>query len=175
MRLARLSALLKGYVRNLESRNQRPRHAAILHVHAPARVGIEDLDAVERRLPVRPPQIDALGESGCATMPNPPEAPDVFDDVAAVAAERIRRCGQSDGDVVTVRCADLHRVQAQDAGSVRRGIRLAGGVAMVGQDDELQPGPSRRCGNLVGRASPVRSFGVDVEGAGHGAVRLVLK
>jgi hypothetical protein len=105
----------------------------------------------------------------------PPEAPNVFDDIAAVASKRVRRRRQPDGDVVAVRRADLHRVQAKDAGSVRRGIRLAGRVAMVRQDDELQPGPSCRCGNLVGRASPIRSFGVDVEGAGHGAVRLVLK
>ena len=96
----------------------------------------------------------------------------VLDDVARFPAERIRRRRHVDRDVVAAGRADLDAVQAQHAGSVRRRIGHARGVAVVGEDDELQARPRGGRGDLVGAAQAVRSVRVDVQDAGNRAVSL---
>ena len=49
------------------------------------------------------------------------EPRDVLRDCVAIAAQRIRRIGDADADVVPVVGADLHAVEAQDAVDVPGG------------------------------------------------------
>ena len=95
---------------------------------------------------------------------------DVLDDVPRLSAERVRRGGHVEREVVAAGRADLHGIEAQHARPVRRRIRRAGAVSVIGEDDELQAGPRGRCRDVVGRAAAVGSIGVDVEDAGNGAV-----
>ena len=97
----------------------------------------------------------------------PAEPADVLDDVARLAAERIRRGRHVERDVVAAVGADLDAVEAQDAGAIGRRIGRARAVAVIGEDDELQAGAGGRRGDLVGRAPAVGSVGVDVERAGN--------
>ena len=98
------------------------------------------------------------------------EPPHVLDDVARLAAERIRRRRHVERDVVAAVRADLDAVEAQHARSIRRRIGRARRVAVVGEDDELQAGARGGRGDLVGAAQAVGSIGVDVEDAGDRAV-----
>ena len=85
------------------------------------------------------------------------EPVDVLDDVARFPAERIRRRpSQAERDDVARRRADLDRVDAR----ARRaryagGVGRARGVAVVGEDDEREPGARGRRGDLVERARAV--------------------
>ena len=100
----------------------------------------------------------------------PAQTSNVLDHVSRFSAERIWRGRHGEHDVVAARGADLHAVQAQDSGAIRRRIRLARRVAVVGEHDELQPGARGRGRNLVGSAAAVRSVRVDVKDAGNRAV-----
>ena len=91
------------------------------------------------------------------------EPADVFDDVARLAGERIRRRRHVERDVVAAVGADLDAVEAQHAGPIRRRIGRARAVAVVGEDDELQAGAGGSGRDLVGPAQAVGSVGVDVE------------
>ena len=93
----------------------------------------------------------------------------VLDHVARLAAERVRRLREAERDVVPLRGADLDGVEAQDAGSIRGRIRRARAVAMVGEDDEIQPGPRGGRGHVLRRTRSVGVDGVDVNDADRGA------
>lgn len=82
--------------------------------------------------------------------PESTEPPHVFHNIARVAAERIGRLWQPNRDVVALRGTELDGVHHKNARSILRWVGHAGAVSMVGQNDELQPGP-RGCGRyLVG-------------------------
>ena len=82
-------------------------------------------------------------------MPKPPRRLTSLDDVARLAAQRIRRLRKSDRDVVTGLRAQLDGVDDEHAGSILRRVRCARAVAVIGQDDEVQPGPRGRRGHIV--------------------------
>ena len=95
-----------------------------------------------------------LGEFGMRDHAKSAEPLHVLDDAAGVAAERIRRrraCRARDSDP---RRADFDRVEAQHAGSVGGRIGRARGVAVVGEDDELQARARRRRGTSSGALRP---------------------
>ena len=64
---------------------------------------------------------------------------------------------------------DLDRVEAKHAVQIGGWIGRAGGIAMVGDHHELQPGASRRRGNRVAVARSVGPGAVHVKRAGDGA------
>ena len=95
---------------------------------------------------------------------------DVVDDIARLAAKRIRRGRHVDGDVVTAACADFCRVEAQHALAIHRRIQRTSRVAVVGEHDELEAGPRGGMRDLAGCAAAVRPHGVDVKNARNRAV-----
>src|SRR5678815_2838143 len=68
------------------------------------------------------------------------QALDILDDVAYFTAEWIRRLRQTEGDHVPVIPADFGGIHNENTTLIRRSCWCAGGVAVVRQDDELQPG-----------------------------------
>ena len=91
----------------------------------------------------------------------------VGDHTGGVAAERIRRLRQPEGQVVTAVRADLDRVEEEQAGPVGCGLRRARAVAVVRQHDEVQPGAARGGRYLVGRPAAVGPGAVDMNGSAH--------
>ena len=96
--------------------------------------------------------------------PEPAQTTDVLDHAARVAAERIGSSGQSQGHVVPAVGADLHTLDDEDAAAVGRWTADRG-VAVVGQNDEVEVGRGRGRRHLVHRPAAVRPAAVDVEGA----------
>ena len=96
----------------------------------------------------------------------------IFDDVPRFPAERIGRRRHVEREVMTARGADFDAVQAEDACHVSRGIRRSGGIAVIGEDDERQPGAGGDGADLVGRTAAVRSVGMNVQGPGNRPVAL---
>ena len=133
-----------------------------VEANPPARVRIDQLDRIERRRPLAPAEL-RFGRVGMRRHAEAAEPPDVFDDVARLAGKGERR-------IVAAGCADFDAIEAKDPGSVRRRIRCARAVAVVGEGDELQARPSGGGGDLVRTAAAVRAAGVNVETAGDGAV-----
>src|SRR5262249_3072741 len=96
----------------------------------------------------------------------PAEPSHVLDHIARLAGEAIRRrAWQPERNVVSTGSADLDGVNAEDAGSIRGRQRRACAVAVIRQDDELEPGARRGGGDFIGGAGAVRGGGVDVIGA----------
>jgi hypothetical protein len=93
----------------------------------------------------------------------------VFDNGRRRTAERIRSRGHVERDVMPLVGADLDGVDAQHAVYVGRRIGRTRAVAMVGEDDEAQPGArgSLRDAVLISRA--VRARRVNVVSACHRA------
>ena len=95
----------------------------------------------------------------------------VFEHIADFPTERKRRLWKAQcNDVTTVR-ADFDGVDAEDAVSIDRRVRTTCSIAVVGEDHELQPRAPRRRGDVVNRASAVRSTRVHVNGAADRSAR----
>jgi hypothetical protein len=71
---------------------------------------------------------------------------------------------------VAARRADLDAVEAEDAGAVGRRVGDPRPVAVVGEDDEPQPGARGGGRDLVGGPAAVGAGGVDVDDAGDRSV-----
>jgi hypothetical protein len=71
---------------------------------------------------------------------HPAKSLNVFDDIARFASQRVRRARQTYGHDVNVRSSDLDRVDTKHAIPIRRGVRLAGAIPVIGDDHELQSG-----------------------------------
>ena len=140
-------------------------------MHPPARVGIDDLDAVEGRGPLAPPQL-GLGRVWMGGDAKAAHPANILDDVPWLTAQRIGRGRHVQDDVVTARRADFDPVQAQDASLIPRRIGLARGVPVVGEHEELQAGAGGARDDLVGRAPAIRSVGMYVQRAGECPVAL---
>ena len=138
-------------------------------MHAPARIGVDPLDAFDGRVPVVPPEL-RLGRIRMRGNPEPAEPSHVLHDVARLTGERIRRRRHVEHDVVPAAGADLHAIETQHARSVNRRVGRPGPVAVIGEDDERDAGACRGRGYFVGRAPAVGSSGVNVEDAGDRSV-----
>ena len=99
-----------------------------------------------------------LGDPGCAAMPNAAEPVHVFDRRrAACPPSGYGVGGRPSATKWPPLGADLDGVDAQHARSIRRRLRRARAVAVIGEDDELQSGARGRGRDLVDRAAAVRS------------------
>ena len=103
------------------------------------------------------------------------EPMNVFEHVSRLSGQRIRRGGKTERDEVSPARADLHRIDAQHAGTIGRRIGDSGRVAVIGEDDELQSGACRDGGDVVGRTAAVRAIAVDVQHAADGVRQPALK
>ena len=93
------------------------------------------------------------------------EAPHVLRDGTTLAGQRIGCLRQAERDVVPIVGADFDGVDQEHAIDDTRRCRQTGRVAMVGEDDEVQPGRRRRRSNRLGCPAAVRLRAVYVIGA----------
>jgi hypothetical protein len=101
-----------------------------------------------------------------------PKPSNVLRHVSGIPAEAIGRGGHVDREIVPARRADLDAVEHEHSGSVLRRLGRSDTVAVIRDDDELQPGTSRGGGDFVDRAGAIRARGVNVDRAG-GHARVV--
>src|SRR4029450_7389458 len=95
------------------------------------------------------------------------QARDVLDDVTRFASQRVLRAWETECYDVTTRGADLDGVNAQHTAPIRRRIRLASAVTVIGEDHEVESGSRRRTGDVIDRARPIRTSCVNVNCAAH--------
>ena len=156
-------------------RRQRPeqpepgRGPTVEGVHPPASVRVEQFDPVNRRQPVGPAQLGLRRIRMCRDSESA-EAPHVLHDISRFARQRVRSLRQTEGDVVAAAGADLDGVDAEDALVIHGRLRRTRAVAVIGDDDEGEPGACGRRGDLLDVAAPVRDACVYVHRAAHGAV-----
>ena len=143
----------------IRQQRARERHEELV---APFAVGVEPLEAVERRVPVAASCSDGRGEPGCAAMPKPPSRCTSSITSSGVPASGYGDGRQAERDVVPAgRCSPRRRRwTARRCDSRRLGRPRA--VAVIGQDDELQAGARRRGRDRRRRAAAVRPIGVNV-------------
>ena len=83
------------------------------------------------------------------------EPHDILDDVAPLSAQLIRGRRKTERNNVAVLGADFDRVDTQNALEVLKRVRLACGVTVVGQYDEVEP--ARAAAAAIAPTSPVPS------------------
>ena len=99
------------------------------------------------------------------------KAVDVLDDIAPLTGQRVWRFRQSERHDVAVSGADLNAVNVQHAIAIVRQIGRACGVAMVGDDYELQAGPRGRSEHFVNGSGAVRPVRMNVHDATNGRLQ----
>ena len=89
--------------------------------------------------------------------PEPTEARDVLDHFTRITGQRIGRFWQIDGHIVAMLGADFDSVDTQHPRAIRRRLRRARPVPVIGDDDELKVGTRCRGRDLVNRSGAVGS------------------
>ena len=132
----------------------------------PLAVPVQPFEAANRRIPGAPLQsrLQRVRMRGNRESAQPR---DILDDVAPFSAQPIRGRRKTERNNVAVLGADFDRVDAQYALEVLRWVRLASGVAVVGQYDEVEAGPRRGNGDRTHDAGAIRAPAVDVNRAAH--------
>src|SRR5262245_58907461 len=98
------------------------------------------------------------------------EASHVFHHIPRLSAQRIGRSRQTYRNVMAAFGAELDRIDQENPRAVSRRIWLPRAITMIGQDDELQPGPPGSGGHVFGRSGPIRTVRVNVKRAGSRGV-----
>ena len=88
--------------------------------------------------------------------PEASEPAHILDHLARIAGKGIWRARQTESHIVSALGANLDAVDTEHAGSIVRRRQLPGAVAVVGDDDELEPGTGGGGGNVVDGAGSVR-------------------
>lgn len=133
---------------------------------APFTVCVEPLQAIELEVPGGPLQRVA-GRAGVRRHARASQAMDVLEHGPPRARQRIGGWRGPKRHEMSVRRVDLDGLDAEDAEPVAWRRRNTGGVPVVGDDDELQPGARGRGGDLVQAAGAIGRGGVDVVGAAN--------